>query len=497
MNTVLTQNITTQFALASNIDVLKADPSIQCLIVPVYKNNILSPTATQLNQISQGHINRVLESSNFEGKLKQIEIIYHLPGITNTAVMLVGCGESDQFTVNVLEKISYVVSERLKQCRLTSAVSLLDHDMDGGVQRFVMGITDKLYQFNHYRSVTANSPEDYQLHSMLIVSQANQQELQYGIARASGRDVTRDLANHPGNVCTPSYLAEHSRQLSDQVEKLSIEVLEEADMEALGMGAFMSVSRGSEQAGKMIILNYQGTQPDVKPIVLVGKGITFDTGGISIKPGAQMDEMKFDMGGAAGALGTLHALCAMELDINVIVVVAAAENMPSSRATKPGDIVTSLSGKTIEVLNTDAEGRLVLCDALTYIEQFEPDSVIDMATLTGACIIALGHETSALFSNTDTLAEEVLAAGLAANDTAWRLPINEQYTKQLKSEFADLGNIGGRPAGSITAACFLAEFTKSYPWVHLDIAGTAWSGKAATGRPVALLTQWLLNRAQT
>jgi leucyl aminopeptidase len=300
----------------------------------------------------------------------------------------------------------------------------------------------------------------------------------------------------PGNICTPSYLAEQATTLAQQY-KLKAEVLERANMEKLGMGSLLSVANGSSQPPKFIVLQYRGGKADAKPIVLVGKGITFDTGGISLKPAPEMDEMKFDMCGAASVLGTMKALAAMKLPLNVVGIIPSTENMPGGRATKPGDIVTSMSGQTIEILNTDAEGRLILCDALSYAERFQPDAVIDIATLTGACVIALGHVASGVLANDDGLARDLLDCGQQAGDRAWQLPLWDDYQEQLKSNFADMANIGGRPAGTVTAACFLSRFTKAYRWAHLDIAGTAWKSgkeKGSTGRPVPLLTHYLLNR---
>lgn len=323
-----------------------------------------------------------------------------------------------------------------------------------------------------------------------------QEALQQGLAIANGMDLTRDLANLPANICTPSYLADSARQLARQ-HKLKIEVLEQNQIAALKMGAFLAVAQGSTQAPKLITLKYQGAPAKQAPVVLVGKGITFDSGGISIKPGEAMDEMKFDMCGAAAVLGTLQAAAEMKLQKNIIAIVPTCENMPSGGAVKPGDVVTSMSGQTIEILNTDAEGRLILCDALTYAERFHPAVVIDVATLTGACVIALGHVNSGLYTRDDGLAQDLLAAGKEVLDPAWRMPLDEAYQDQLKSNFADMANIGGRPAGSVTAACFLSRYTKQYRWAHLDIAGTAWrSGakKGATARPVPLLTYFLLQR---
>jgi leucyl aminopeptidase len=309
--------------------------------------------------------------------------------------------------------------------------------------------------------------------------------------------LAKDLGNLPGNVCTPTYLAEAAGKLARQW-KLGVEVLERRAMEKLGMGALLSVAKGSHQPPKFIELRYRGGAKAAKPIVLVGKGITFDTGGISLKPAAEMDEMKFDMCGAASVLGTLRAIAELAPELNVVGLVPTTENMPGGHASKPGDIVSSMSGQTIEILNTDAEGRLILCDALTYAERFDPVAVVDIATLTGACVVALGHVASGLYSNRDELAEELLEAGREAWDRAWHMPLWDDYQEQIKSPFADIANIGGRPAGSVTAACFLSRFADKYAWAHLDVAGTAWTSgknKGATGRPVPLLTTFLLNRA--
>ena len=319
-----------------------------------------------------------------------------------------------------------------------------------------------------------------------------------GRAIAAGVSVAREQANRPANHCTPRLLAEVARQLGKE-QKFKVDVLDRSAIEKLGMGSFLSVAQGSEEPPRFIILRYEGAAKSQAPIVLVGKGVTFDTGGISLKPGAEMDEMKFDMGGAASVLGTFRAIAELRPKVNLIGLIPATENMPSGRATKPGDVVTSMSGQTIEVLNTDAEGRLILCDALTYAERFKPAAVVDIATLTGACIIALGHIHSGLFSPDDELAGALLKAGQESLDTAWRMPLDDEYEEGLKSNFADMGNIAGRSAGSVTAASFLKKFTKAYRWAHLDIAGTAWKSGAAkggTGRPVPLLTHFVLSQAE-
>jgi leucyl aminopeptidase len=318
-----------------------------------------------------------------------------------------------------------------------------------------------------------------------------------GIAIAAGVKLAKDMGNRPGNICTPDHLADQAKTLGERFNGIQVQVLDRAELEKLGMGALLAVSRGSAQPPKLIVVEYRNGATDTKPIVLVGKGVTFDSGGISIKPSAAMDEMKFDMCGAASVLGVLHTCAELALPVNVIGIIPAVENMPGSNATKPGDIVTSMSGQTIEILNTDAEGRLILCDAITYSERFSPRVVIDIATLTGACVIALGNHPHGLFSNHSPLANDLLNAGRAAADRAWELPLWEEYQDQLESNFADMANVGGREAGAVTAACFLSRFAKKLHWAHLDIAGTAWkSGKAkgATGRPVPLLTQYLLER---
>ena len=320
-------------------------------------------------------------------------------------------------------------------------------------------------------------------------------EISKGVAIANGMALARELGDLPPNICTPTYIAERA-QLLASTYKLKCEVLEESDMEALGMNSLLSVSLGSSQPAKLISLNYSnGGKED--PIVLVGKGVTFDSGGISLKPGSGMDEMKYDMCGAASVLGTMSAVAEMGLKVNLTVVVPTVENMPAHNASRPGDVVKSMSGQTIEILNTDAEGRLILCDALTYCEKFNPKVVIDVATLTGAVIVALGKHHSGVMSNDQNLADSLKVSGISSMDTVWQLPLDDEYDELLKSNFADMANIGGREAGTVTAACFLARYTKNYSWAHIDIAGTAWLGgskKGATGRPVPLLTQYVMDQ---
>jgi leucyl aminopeptidase len=366
-------------------------------------------------------------------------------------------------------------------------------------QVVALAAAEVLYQYRHTKP---SAPAPSRLEKVVVCCEAAEAKaVSAGVARgravAAGITLAREQANRPGNHATPRHLADAARKLARE-QGLKVEVLDRRGIEKLGMGAFLAVAQGSEEPPRFIVMRYAGAAAAEPPVVMVGKGITFDTGGISIKPAAEMDEMKFDMSGAASVLGTMRAVAELKPRINVIGVIAACENMPDGRAVKPGDVVTTMSGQTVEILNTDAEGRLILCDALTYVERFKPAAVVDIATLTGACVIALGHQHSGLFCSDDALAEQLLAAGDAALDTCWRLPLDDEYAEALKSNFADMGNVGGRAGGAITAACFLRKFTGRYPWAHLDIAGTAWKSgadKGATGRPVGLLTEFVLSRA--
>lgn len=483
-----------------------AQANTDCVVVGIYKTNELSQAAAQLDAASAGAITTHLTLGDFVGDKNRFSLLYQLPGVAAKRVLLVGLGERDKLTVDTLTQATHCAASMLKTTKVNQVTSFLTDEAtqdsaEHAVRQSIIAVADTFYSFTEFKSNKNDIPAPRLEHWTIAHCSENNLDLtsQQGSAIAEGMKLCRDLANSPGNICTPTHLARTALKLGHSQSNLDVSVLEEDHMAELGMGSFLSVSKGSEEPGKMIILHYKGGKEGEAPVALVGKGITFDTGGISLKPGAAMDEMKFDMTGAASVLGTLAACVAMQLPINIIGVLAAAENMPSGKASKPGDIVTSMAGKTIEILNTDAEGRLVLCDALTYVERYKPSAVIDIATLTGACITALGHHISGLLSNNDELANEVLAAGKQASDEAWRLPMGEKYQEQLKSNFADMANIGGPPAGTITAACFLARFTEAYPWVHLDIAGTAWksgAAKGSTGRPVPLLCQWLINRAQ-
>jgi len=474
-----------------------------CVVVCVFsdeKKLVLSDAALLLDKASNGTIKSILDQGDFKADVAESLTLYNITGIKASRILLVGCGKQQDYSTKVVNKVSQAACKAIQKTSIESISSYLTettlkNQRHAAITQTVIAFADSLYQLQDYKSKKEDETSLKQIHIHGETKQ-DQNALNQGVAIAEGMQLTRDLANHPGNICTPTYIAETASKLAQDYDNVDIDVLEEADMEKLGMGSFLSVSKGSDEPGKMVILQYFGAKDKKQqPIALVGKGVTFDTGGISLKPGANMDEMKFDMGGAAGMLGTLKACAEMQLAINLVVVLAAAENMPSAKASKPGDIVTSMKGITIEVLNTDAEGRLVLCDALTYVGKYNPSIVIDAATLTGACIVALGHHICAVLSNDDTLADDLMSAGNTINDRAWRLPLGDDYKKQLKSSFADLGNIGSGGAGTITAACFLGEFTKDYKWAHLDIAGTAWTGKDATGRPVPLLSQFLINHA--
>ncbi len=476
-----------------------------CIIIGVFEPRKLSAAGASLDRASRGQLTAALKRGDMEGKAGTTLMLHQVPRVSAARVLLVGLGREREFDDGKYRSAVTKAIAALKQTGVTDAVLCLSagvkqRDIAWRAAQAAIAASDATYHFDRMKSKREQARGVR--HLTLLVGErselkAGQSGLKQGAAIAHGMSLAKDLGNLPGNVCTPAYLADAARTLARQY-KLGVQVLERKDMEKLGMGSLLSVARGSDEPPKLIVLKYEGGPRGQKPYALVGKGVTFDTGGISLKPAPEMDEMKFDMCGAASVLGTLRAVAELKLPINVIGIVPATENMPGGSATKPGDIVTSMSGLTVEILNTDAEGRLILCDALTYAERFEPQAVVDIATLTGACVIALGHVASGLFANDDALAQELLAAGQTTHDRAWHLPLWDDYQEQLKSNFADFANIGGRPAGSVTAACFLARFTKKFKWAHLDIAGVAWksgAAKGATGRPVPLLTQYLIDRA--
>ncbi len=479
------------------IDTLKTD----CIVVAGFSDGELSDTAKQLSNDSNIAINTLYKQGEFSGKVGQQVTLYQPTKNISKAIIL-GFGAKDKTSIAEFRKAANSLGKALSNSTLKQTVICLDEieipDCTSKVKARICAeaISHGRYQYAQTRSGTKTKSNVSVTYATATPKDANK-GLTVGHAIGNGMNVARELGNLPGNICTPSYLASQAKKLGKAHKNLSVKVLSEKQMKELGMGSLLSVSAGSNEPAQLIVMEYTGAAKSQKPHAIVGKGITFDTGGISLKPGAGMDEMKFDMCGAASVFGTVTTLLELQPKINVVAVVAAAENMPGSKATKPGDIVTSMSGQTIEVLNTDAEGRLVLCDALSYVERFKPQSVIDIATLTGACVIALGGHATGLFSNDDEFANELVAAGIKSGDRAWHMPMWDEYQGQLDSNFADIANIGGRPAGSITAACFLSRFTKKYTWAHLDIAGTAWlsgGAKGATGRPVPLLSEYLLSK---
>ncbi len=478
-----------------------------CIIVGIYENQQLSPSADSIDKLNQGVISQLIERGDIKGKNSETLLINHLPNSSIERILLIGLGEKEKLTAKLYRKALSSAVTALKSLKIKSAcctlvdIEIKDKNATWKTRQIIEVFNDAIYLFQNTKSIKDPAIDLAKISISISDELAPEAEtgLSQGIAIAKGMDLTKLLADLPGNYCTPTYLAEQATVIASNSNNMSVEILEESDMEALGMGSFLSVSRGSRQPAKLIVLNYQGGAKDSKPVVLVGKGLTFDAGGISLKPGAGMDEMKYDMCGGASVLGTLQAAADMNLPINIVGIVPSSENMPDGDANKPGDVVTSMAGLTIEILNTDAEGRLILCDALTYAKKFNPEVVIDLATLTGACLVALGRVPSGLLGNDDDLCNDLIDASETACDSLWRLPLWEEYHEQLKSNFADLANIGGRDAGTITAACFLSRFTEDYRWAHLDIAGTAWrsggANKGATGRPVPLLSQYLIDRA--
>lgn len=475
-----------------------------CAVVGVYENGKLTASAKAVNTNCGKIVDKLTKQGDFKGEAAQTLLVHQLEGCKAERLLLVGLGDIKQgltpekFIATVQKIASALQGSQIKDVALfLDEVNVADRDSEWKASQTSKALVDSCYRFTQLKSKKAE-PVALKKGLYAVEERKGLKAAQAGVASgqaiAEGMALTKDLGNLPGNVCTPTYLTKEAKKLAKGQTKLTAKALSEKQMQALGMGSLLSVSAGSDEEAQLIIMEYKGGKKTAKPTVLVGKGITFDTGGISLKPGAGMDEMKFDMCGAASVFGAMKAIVAMQLPINVVAIIAAAENMPSGRATKPGDVVTSMSGQTIEILNTDAEGRLVLCDALTYAERYKPKAVVDVATLTGACVIALGKHATGLYSNSDELAEKLLDAGKQAGDKAWHMPLWDEYQSQLDSNFADIANIGGREAGSVTAACFLSRFAKKYDWAHLDIAGTAWlsgGAKGATGRPVPLLVEYL------
>lgn len=478
----------------------------RCIVLPVFDDKKLSESTKLVDEATNQMLTSVLKRGDFDGAAKSSLLLPVLEHASIERVLLVGCGKKSKFNERSFRSFVQTAGKTLKSLNQANATfALSDLTIKGRDSAWlnreaVLQLSALCYTFNDYKS-DAPKPGKW-TKTFFLTSKKDQavvtQAVNQATAIAEGMSLAKNLGNTPPNVCYPVYLSDLAKNLAKEYPSIKTKVLGEKEMIKLGMGSFMAVSKGSEREGQLIIMEYNGGNKSDAPHALVGKGITFDTGGISLKPGAAMDEMKYDMCGSASVFGTIKAIAEMELHINVVAVVAAAENMPDGGATRPGDIVTSMSGKTIEILNTDAEGRLVLCDALTYVGKYNPKSVIDIATLTGACIVALGKHISGLIANNDSIAKQLNDAGNQAFDQVWRLPMDEPYQEQLKSNFADIANIGGPAAGTITAGCFLSRFTEEYNWAHLDIAGTAWlsgEAKGATGRPVPLLCQYLINRS--
>lgn len=514
---------------SSQITVKKSSATAEqadVLVVGAFVNGTLSPAAQEIDTAAKGRLAALIKRGDLDAKAGSSLMLYDVPGTAAQRVLLVSLGARDKFDDKAFNAALAGAARTLaagmgrnvaQNVAQNVAVTLADCEVPGRslawrLQHASRILADGIYRFDapKGKSNGKEAPQRVVPNIALLTAAEITDDLKFAVrsgqAIAEGMALTKDLGNLPGNVCHPGYLADVARTLGKEFN-FKVDVLERADMEKLGMYSALSVGRSSEQPCKFIVMHYRGgegkdkagSKPASKPIVLVGKGVTFDTGGVSLKPGDDLDMMKYDMCGAASVFGAVKTVARLALPINVIGIVAAVENMPGGNATRPGDVVKSMAGLTIEILNTDAEGRLILCDALTYAERFEPECVIDIATLTGACVIALGSQTSGLFANNDALADELLECGADAGDRAWRLPLFDEYQEQLKSNFADMSNIGGRPAGAVTAACFLSRFTKAYTWAHLDIAGTASIGgdaKGATGRPVPLLTEFLVRRSE-
>ena len=476
-----------------------------CIVLGAYADGTLTTAGKAVDTAAGGALTKAAKAGDLPTKRGRTLMMTGVTGLGSPRVLVVGFGKREELDEKGFGEAVRAAVKALSASGAKDAVlALVDATVAGLVAADLVRVSVVAAREATFRSDALKSErdDDAKFDSLVFATDKSDESamraaVAYGVALSNGVELTKTLGNLPPNICTPTYLADTAKKMAKDW-KLKVEILEKKQMEALKMGSFLAVAEASDQPPKLIVLTYSGGKSKEAPVVLVGKGITFDTGGISLKPGEAMDEMKYDMCGAGSVLGTIRAVAEMGLKINVVGVIPTCENMPGGNAARPGDIVTSMSGLTIEILNTDAEGRLILCDALTYAERFKPAAVVDIATLTGACVVALGHINSGLFTADDGLADELLAASKASNDLAWRMPIGGEYQEQLKSNFADMANIGGRAGGSVTAASFLSRYTKAYTWAHLDIAGTAWksgAAKGATGRPVPLLTAFLKARA--
>ena len=480
--------------------------STDALILGVFEKGSQPAITSACDKAAKGLIGRLQKQGDFTGKAGSTLVVRHPEGLKAERLILVGLGDAAEFTLKAWTQANRTAMAAVLGTTAGDVVNTLATlnvtglSATAAVRQAVVLAGETAYRFEQFKTTPKPQPLKLKTVQILVAEKPGKavtDAVAQGESIVAGMTLTRDLGNLPGNICTPSYLADEAKKLA-KTYGLKCLILEKAAMEKLGMHSLLAVAKGSHQPPKFIVLEYMAGKKTDKPVVLVGKGITFDTGGISLKPAAEMDEMKYDMCGAASVLGTLRAVAGMQLPINLVVIVPTTENMPGGSATRPGDIVSSMSGQTIEILNTDAEGRLILCDALTYAERFKPAAVVDVATLTGACVVALGQVASGLLGNDEALIDQLRTAGTDTMDRAWQLPLWDDYQDLLKSPFADMANIGGRWGGTITAACFLSRFTKAYPWAHLDIAGTAWvqgKDKGATGRPVPLLTRFLMARA--
>lgn len=478
-----------------------------CIIIGIYAHGKLGVAASDVDTATGGAITKLVKQGDISATPGKCTVLPSLPGVRAQRIAVVGLGSVRKFGIKQYRQAVRAAIIAIKGSKSPDIVNYLALEKVENTSAYYLAryavetIGNALYTFTDMKSGRKQAPPKIKRIGQAIARSGDAAKAARGAEHAhaivEGMTLSRDLANLPPNICTPGYLARTAQKLARQHTKLGTRVLNENDMKRLGMHSLLSVTAGTDEPAKLIVMQYKGAVRE-QPVVLVGKGITFDSGGISLKPGPAMDEMKFDMCGAASVIGTMATVARLKLPLNLTVVVPACENLPSGTATRPGDIVKSMSGKTIEILNTDAEGRLILCDALTYSRRFKPALLIDVATLTGACVIALGHHLTAVMSNNDELARNITAAGTAADDQGWHMPMADEYENQLSSNFADFANVGGRDGGAITAACFLSKFTDGVDWAHLDIAGTAWlsgGSKGATGRPVPMLTELLLSRA--